>query len=86
METSSKAFVYLQRNPRPIRKPVAGQCQEKFGLRSIASQKVNMAAVQKKTESGSIVIRMLPTLNIGIALIASTAQNPVAALKSLFAK
>ena len=34
----------------------AGQNQEKFGLRSRASQKVNMAAIQKKIESGSIVM------------------------------
>ena len=73
--------MYLQRNPIPTSRPVTGQNQEKFGLRSRASQNVNMAAVQKKIESGSIVMRRLPMLKIGTALSASTAQNPAVALK-----
>src|SRR5207249_5266528 len=40
IEMSCSALVFLQRNPRPRRRPVNGQYQEKFGLRSSASQKV----------------------------------------------
>src|SRR5207248_7555559 len=55
-EISSSVFVYLQRNPSPISRPVAGQYHEKLGFFSKASQKVNIAAIQKKTDSTSIVI------------------------------
>ena len=56
MQSSCNAFVYLHRKPSPMSAPVAGQCQENSGLRSSASQQVNIAAVQKKIESGSIVM------------------------------
>ena len=64
---------------QPGRRPKA---QEAFGVRSSASQKVNMAATQKKIESGSIVMTRLPTLKIGTALSAMTAQKPARSLNS----
>src|SRR4051794_28757753 len=67
-ETSSSAFVYLQRNPRPTRNPLSGHHHENAGLRSSASQKVNIAAVQKKMLSGSVVITNEPMLKIGTML------------------
>src|SRR5215472_14518611 len=50
-EINPNAFVYLERNPSPISRPVSGQCQERLGLFSNASQKVNIAAIQKKMDS-----------------------------------
>src|SRR6266404_3729631 len=61
MESSSNTLVYLHKNPRPIRTPVRGQCQENFGLFSTTHQNENMAATQKKSESGSIVMRKAPS-------------------------
>ena len=86
IETSSNAFVYLERNPKPISNPVSGQCQEKRGLFSSASQNVNIAANQKKTDNASIVIRNAPMLKIGVAFNAMTAQKPAVALNNRRAK
>jgi hypothetical protein len=69
-----------------MRSPVAGQSQSERGVRSSASQKVNMAAVQKKIESGSIVMTRLPTLKSGMALRAITTQKPAFSLKSFLVK
>src|SRR5439155_26191264 len=79
IETSSSAFVYLERNPRPISNPVSGQCHEKRGLRSSASQNVNIAASQKKTDKESIVMRKAPMLKIGVTFNAMTTHNPAVA-------
>ena len=86
IETSSNAFVYLERNPSPISKPVSGQYQEKCGLFSNASQNVNIAASQKKTDNASIVIRNAPILKIGVAFSAMTAHNAAVALNKRRAK
>src|SRR5439155_22755711 len=80
MEINSRPFVYLQRNPRPIRKPVTVQYHEGCGLRSRASQNANIAAVQKKMESGSIVIKNAPMLKIGVTFNAITSHSPALAL------
>src|SRR6266705_1734373 len=85
-ETSSSAFVYLERNPRPISNPVSGQCHEKRGLRSSASQNVNIAANQKKTDSESIVMRNAPMLKIGVTFKPINAHNPAAGLNNRRAK
>src|SRR5262245_12342063 len=74
-ETNSNALVYFERKPSPISRPVTGQYQEKRGLFSKASQNVNIPAIQKKIESASIVIRTAPTLKIGVAFKAITAQR-----------
>src|ERR1700758_3488653 len=81
-ETSSNALVYLERKPSPISNPVSGQYQEKRGLFSSASQKVNIAASQKKTDKASIVITNAPMLNIGVTFNAMTAHNPASALNN----
>src|SRR6266508_1778853 len=86
IETSSNAFVYLERNPNPISNPVSGQYNEKRGLFSSASQKVNIAANQKKIDNASIVIRNPPILKIGVTLSAMTAQKPAVALNNRRAK
>src|SRR5262245_275427 len=78
-ETNSNAFVYLQRNPSPISRPVTGQYHEKLGLFSTASQNVNMAAIQKKIDNASIVITTAPMLKIGVAFKAMTAHRPAVA-------
>src|SRR5205823_10079681 len=75
IESSSNTLVYLHRNPRPIRTPVRSQCQENSGLFSTTHQNENMAATQKKSESGSIVIRNAPRLKIGVAFNPITAQS-----------
>src|SRR5437899_3237747 len=75
-EINSNAFVYLQRNPSPISRPVTGQYHEKLGLFSTASQKANIAAIQKKIDSASIVISTAPMLKIGVAFKPITAQRP----------
>src|SRR5881394_2165551 len=80
MESSSNILVYLHRNPRPIRTPVRGQCQENFGLFSTTHQNENMAATQKNSERGSIVIRNAPRLKIGVAFNPITAQSAAEAL------
>src|SRR6476646_1930528 len=80
MESSSNKLVYLHKNPRPIRTPVRGQCQENFGLFSTTHQDENMAATHKKSESGSIVIRKAPRLKIGVAVNPSTAPSAADAL------
>src|SRR3954463_14975164 len=85
-ETSSSAFVYLQRNPRPMRKPVNGHHQVNFGLCSSVRQKADIAATQQKTESGSVVMTKPPMLKIGTAFIAITSQKAVTSLKSRRAK
>src|SRR5712691_8755171 len=83
---SSSAFVYRERNPKPMSSPVTGQYQENCGLRSSASQKVNIAAIQKKSDNASVVIRNAPTLKIGVTLSATTAHKPAVSLNNLFAK
>src|SRR5437763_120240 len=85
-ETSSSALVYLQRNPRPMSKPVNGHHQANLGLCSSARQKANIAATQQKTESGSVVMTKPPMLKIGTAFIAMTSQKAVTSLKSRRAK
>src|SRR5437016_12319405 len=80
MESSSNTLVYLHRNPRPIRTPVRGQCQENFGLFSTTHQNEDMAATQKKSESGSIVMRKVPRLKIGVAFNPTTAPSAADAL------
>src|SRR5262249_37775793 len=74
-ETNSNALVYFERKPSPISRPVTGQYHEKRGLFSKASQNVNTAAIQKKIESASIVIRTAPTLKIGVRIKATTAHR-----------
>jgi hypothetical protein len=69
-----------------MRRPVAGQSQTERGVRSRASQKVKRAAVQKKIESGSIVMTRLPTLKSGMAFSAITTQKPAFSLKSFRVK
>src|SRR6201993_1048863 len=86
IETSSNVFVYLERNPSPISNPVNGQYQEKRGLFSNASQNVNIAASQKKTDNASIVIRNAPILKIGVTFSAMTAHNAAVALNKRRAK
>src|SRR6476620_4750154 len=86
IEISSSALVYLHKKPIPTSRPVAGQCQENSGLRSKAHQKVNIAAVQKRIERGSIVMTKLPMFKIGVALRASTSHSPAIALKRRRAK
>src|SRR5438876_6807022 len=86
IEISSNAFVYLQRNPSPISNPVSGQCQEKRGLFSTASQNVNIAASLKKTDSESIVITNAPMLKIGVTFKATIAHQPAVALNKPRAK
>ena len=56
IETSSSAFSYLQRKPRPITTPVLNQKMENLGLRSIASQNRYRAAAQKKMDNESTVM------------------------------
>ena len=85
-ETSSNAFVYLDRNPSPINNPVSGEYQVKYGLFSSASQNVNIAASQKKIDKASIVIRNAPILKIGVTFKAMTADNPAVALNNRRAK
>src|SRR4030095_5955735 len=80
MESTSNTLVYLQRKPRPTRTPVKGQAQENSGLVSTTRQNENMAATQKKSESGSIVIRKAPRLKIGVAFNPITAQSATWAL------
>ena len=80
MERISKTLVYLHKNPRPISPPVRSQCQENFGLVSMTRQNENIAATQKKTESGSMVIKNEPQLKIGVAFNAITAQSAARAL------
>jgi hypothetical protein len=75
-EINSNAFVYLQRKPNPINRPVNGQYHVTPGVFSTASQKVNIAATQKKTDSASIVITTAPMLKIGVAFKAMTAHRP----------
>ena len=86
IETSSNAFVYLERNPSPTSNPVSGQYKEKRGLLSSASQNVNIAANQKKIDNASIVIRNAPMLKIGVTFNAMTAQKPAVALNNRRAK
>src|SRR5260370_27766554 len=86
IETISSAFVYLERNPSPINNPVSGQYQEKCGLFSTASQDVNIAASQKKTDNASILIRNAPILKIGLTFSAMTAHNAAVALNKRRAK
>src|SRR4029077_9031414 len=86
IDTSSSAFVYLERKPSPISNPVAGQYHEKCGLFSIASQNVNIAASQKKTDKASIVITNAPILNIGVTFNAMTVHSPAVALNKRRAK
>src|SRR4029078_9213885 len=78
-EINSKAFVYLQRNPSPISRPVTGQYHEKLGLFSTESQKVNIAAIQKKIDGASIVITIAPMLKIGVTFKAITVHRPAMA-------
>src|SRR5262249_9052442 len=80
-ETNSNAFVYLQRKPNPISRPVIGQYHEprKRSGFSTASQNVNIAAIQKKIDNASIVIRTAPTLKIGVTFKAMTAHRPAVA-------
>ena len=77
-ETISKAFVYLQRKPSPISRPVVGQYHEPWerSTFSKASQNVNIAVTQKKIDSASIVISTAPMLKIGVAFKPITAQRP----------
>src|SRR2546430_16431430 len=82
METSSRALVYLERNPSPMRSPVKSQCQENWGLFSNASQKVNIAASQKKIDNASIVITNAPMLKMGVTFSAMTAHRPAGAVNS----
>src|ERR1043166_8004636 len=86
IETSSNAFVYLERKPNPISNPVNGQYQERRGLFSTANQNVNIAAIQKKTDSASIVIRNEPILKIGVTFSATTAHNAAVELNKRRAK
>src|SRR5437667_3815614 len=86
IEASSNALVYLERNPSPISNPLSGQYQEKRGLFSSASQNVNIAASQKKTDKASIVITKAPILKIGVTFSASTAHRPAVVLNSRRAK
>ncbi len=79
MEISSSALVYFERNPSPTSKPVSGQYQEKCGDFSSASQKANIAASQKKIDNASMVIKTAPTLKIGVAFKAITAQSAAGA-------
>jgi hypothetical protein len=85
-EINSNAFVYLQRKPSPISRPVSGQYHEKLGLLSKASQNVNIAAIQKKIDSASIVITIAPMLKIGVAFKAMTAHRPAVPLNKRRAK
>src|ERR1700730_3304362 len=85
-EMTSSALVNLERNPRPMSKPVAGQERKNLGVRSSASQNVIIAAVQKKIDNGSIVIRNAPTLKIGVTLSATTSHKPAVALNKRRAK
>src|SRR5207247_10784343 len=80
MESSANTLVYLHRNSRPIRTPVRSQCQENSGLFSTTHQNENMAATQQKRDSGSIVLRNAPRLQIGVALNPITAQSAAAAV------
>ena len=52
--------------------PVAGHHALKDGLFSSASHVVQSAAVQKKIESGSMVISRPPALNSGVAFMSTT--------------
>src|SRR5438046_10073577 len=79
-ESSANTLVYLHKNPRPIRTPVRGQCQENFGLFSTTHQNENMAATQRNSESGSIVMRKAPRLKIGVAFNPITAPSAADAL------
>src|SRR6516162_6210051 len=80
-ESASNAFVYLQRKPSPISRPVSSQYHElrKCSGFSTASQKVNIAAIQKKTDNASIVIRTALMLKIGAAFKPRTAHKPAVA-------
>jgi hypothetical protein len=58
---------------------VTGQYHDQLGLFSTASQNVNIAAIQKKIDNASIVIRIAPMLKIGVAFKAMTAHRPAVA-------
>ena len=62
--------------------PVAGHHREKAGLFSSASHMVQIAAAQKKMESGSMVMMSPPTLKMGVTLMSTTVQNAMRASKS----
>src|ERR1700730_2594363 len=85
-QTISKALVNRDRNPRPMSSPVSGHQNEKRGLFSTASQKLNIAANQKKIDNASVVITNAPTLKIGVTLKAITAQRPTFSLNNRFPK
>ena len=61
--------------------PVSGHQRENAGLFSSARQNVPSAAVQKKIESGSMVMTSPPALKIGVQLISTTVQSAVFSLK-----
>src|SRR5207244_9252156 len=61
-QTTSNAFVYRPRNPSPISNPVSGHHHENCGLFSVASQKVNIAAIQKKIDNASVVRTNAPIM------------------------
>jgi hypothetical protein len=66
--------VYFARKPHPMSAPVKGHQKLKAGLFSSARQKVASAAIQKKMDSGSIVITSEPAWKMGITFSSSTVQ------------
>src|SRR2546423_2410061 len=78
--TISNALVNRDRKPSPISNPVSGHQGEKRGLFSTASQRVNIAATQKKSDNASVVMTNAPTLKIGVTLNAITVQRPTFSL------
>src|SRR6266852_5942657 len=80
MATASNciALVYLQRNPSATAKPASAQYPLPPGLISNASQTQYIAATQQKIDGGSIVMRIPPTLKIGITETKTAVQTAVA--------
>src|SRR5258708_3735016 len=77
---SWKSAVYLLRKPKPIQRPV--QAQSAMRSCCTARHPATIAAAQKKTESGSTVMRMAPRAASGVAVLTSTSIHPARALTS----
>src|SRR5450756_2379603 len=57
-ESHWNRLVYLLKKPRPIHKPVRPHCHQRLSW--MARQPASMAATQKSTDKGSIVMRAEP--------------------------
>ena len=80
-QTHWNRLVYLLNDPRPIQSPIQSHCRvEPPGCR--ARQPATSAAVQNRTDNGSIVINREPSAMSGVTLRMATAKNAARPLTS----